>query len=208
MPMTSKEQLIAFENRIASIYGTGEIKAPIHLRNGNEQQLIDIFQDINEQDYVFSTWASHLHALLKGVPENLVEEKIRQGESITLCFPEYNFYTSAIVGGIAPIALGVSLALKRKVMNTQQVWCFIGDMTYFTGIVQECIEYAENFQLPITFVIEDNSVSVCTPTQEAWGRGCKEKIQQQQSLGRHKNVRYFDYSLSWPHSGIGKFVHF
>ncbi|MCV6636804.1 thiamine pyrophosphate-dependent enzyme [Candidatus Albibeggiatoa sp. nov. NOAA] len=204
----SPEQLTAFEQRIANIYEQGKIKAPIHLRDGNEQQLIDIFKEVNKQDYVFSTWASHLHALLKGIPSQLIEEKIVQGDSITLCFPEYHFYTSAIVGGIAPMALGVALGFKRKQIDNQHVWCFIGDMTYFTGIVQECIEYAENFQLPITFVVEDNGVSVCSPTQEVWGRSCKEKIQQQQSLGRHKNVRYFDYSLSWPHSGIGKFIHF
>lgn len=202
------EQLTAFEQRIADIYEQGNIKAPIHLRDGNEQQLIDIFKEVNEQDYVFSTWASHLHALLKGVPSQLVEDKIVEGDSITLCFPEHNFYTSAIVGGIAPMALGVAQGIKRKQIDNQHVWCFIGDMTYFTGIVQECIEYAENFQLPVTFVVEDNGVSVCSPTQEVWGRSCKEKIQQQQSLGRHKNVRYFDYSLSWPHSGIGKFIHF
>jgi len=206
--MLSNKQLVEFEKHIADIYEQGEIKAPIHLRDGNEQQLIDIFSEIKAQDYVFSTWASHLHALLKGVPEDIVEASIRQGDSITLCFPEYNFYTSAIVGGIAPIAVGVALGIKKKSDNNQHVWCFIGDMTYFTGIVQECIEYAENFQLPITFIVEDNGVSVCTPTSDVWGRSCQEKIAQQHSVNRHQNVRYFNYQLSWPHSGIGKFIHF
>ena len=95
-----------FETEIASIYERGEIKAPIHLRDGNEEQLIDIFKNINSSDYVFSTWASHIHALLKGVDPARVKKDILEGRSITLNYPDQNFYCSAIVGGVAPIALG------------------------------------------------------------------------------------------------------
>ena len=56
-----EQDLIDFEEDIASIYEQGIIRAPIHLRSGNESQLVDIFKNINTEDYVFSTWASHLH---------------------------------------------------------------------------------------------------------------------------------------------------
>jgi len=203
----TKTDLINFEQEIADIYATGVVKGPIHLRDGNEEQLIKIFKDINSEDYVFSTWGSHYHALLKGVPQDLVKQRILRGDSITLCFPEYNFYTSAIVGGICPIAVGAALGIKRKGV-IQKVWCFIGDMTYMTGIAQECIEYSENFDLPITFIVEDNGKSVCTPTKDAWGISCKNKYEQMAKAGKHKNVQYFQYELTWPHAGIGKFIHF
>ena len=56
----NEQDLINFEEDIASIYETGKIRAPIHLRSGNEAQLVEIFKDIKVEDYVYSTWASHL----------------------------------------------------------------------------------------------------------------------------------------------------
>ena len=55
--MLSKQELVAFEQEIAELYEAGNIKAPVHLRNGNEQILIDIFDklQISKEDYVFST---------------------------------------------------------------------------------------------------------------------------------------------------------
>ena len=38
----TKEELISFEADIANIYENGQIKAPVHLRDGNEEKLIDI----------------------------------------------------------------------------------------------------------------------------------------------------------------------
>ena len=69
---------IKFEKDIAKLYESGIIKAPVHLRNNNEKQLISIFKDnnIKKEDYVFSTWASHSHALLKGIPRQEIKEKI------------------------------------------------------------------------------------------------------------------------------------
>jgi TPP-dependent pyruvate/acetoin dehydrogenase alpha subunit len=68
-----------------------------------------------------------------------------------------NFYASSIVGGIIPIALGVSQALKLK-NSPNKVWCFIGDMTMETGGFWEAYKYSQNFELPLQFVIEDNNL--------------------------------------------------
>jgi TPP-dependent pyruvate/acetoin dehydrogenase alpha subunit len=102
------EQLIQFEKEIAELYESGQIKAPVHLRDGNEQALCDIFKSIREQDFAFCSWASHLHCLLKGVPPERVKQDILEGRSITLNYPEYNLFSSAIVGGTASIATGTA----------------------------------------------------------------------------------------------------
>ncbi|KKL62895.1 hypothetical protein LCGC14_2180590, partial [marine sediment metagenome] len=104
------EELIAFERDIADCFERGEIRAPVHLHGGNEEQLRALFCHINPSDWVFSTHRSHYHALLKGVPPELVKAEILKGNSISLQFPEYHFFTSAIVGGILPIALGVAMS--------------------------------------------------------------------------------------------------
>jgi pyruvate dehydrogenase E1 component alpha subunit len=217
-----KEELIDFEKDIADLYEKGFIKFPIHLSSGNEDQLIDIFKDIKDTDWVFSTWRSHYHALLHNIPKEKVKQQILDGNSITLCFPEHNFYTSAIVGGIIPIALGVAASIKLKLdslpvdvfeysannqlrilLQNKHVYCFIGDMTANTGIFKESYEYAVNNNLPITFIIEDNQYSVGTPTIEAQYSLNKNKYLD----GKSRLIKY-KYTNQFPHSGVGKFVAF
>ena len=202
----TKEELIAFESEIADIYCAGKIKAPIHLSDGNEEPLIDIFKKIKKDDWVFSTWRSHYHALLHGVPKELVKEEILKGNSITLCFPEYRFFTSAIVGGIVPIAVGTALAIKRK-GESRHVWCFVGDMTAEAGIFYENVKYADNHKLPVTFVIEDNDESVGTPTATVWGYD-KSKQKPDYLSWNRSNIIYYHYKKKWPHVGAGKWVTF
>ena len=40
----TKEDLSSFEKEIADVFGQGKIRAPVHLREGREDQLIKIFQ--------------------------------------------------------------------------------------------------------------------------------------------------------------------
>ena len=52
----NKQELISFEQRIADRFNNGEIPYLIHLSGGNEDQLIDIFKDVNQGDYIFSNF--------------------------------------------------------------------------------------------------------------------------------------------------------
>ena len=198
----SSEDLIKFEEKVAETFNLGKIKAPVHLYFGNETQIIEIFKEINENDWVFCSWRSHYQALLKGVPLQKVWQNILDGKSIAQCFPEYRFYSSAIVGGIVPISLGVAQSIKIK-KEKSHVWCFIGDMTSEIGVTNSAIKYARNLDLPITFVVEDNSVSVCSDTRETWG--LKELSWQGVN---EKYVRFYSYKSKYPHAGAGVRVQF
>ena len=132
----NKAKLVNFETKIANLFNKAKIRAPIHLYSNNEDDLIKIFKRIKKNDWVFCSWRSHYQCLLKGVPEKKVEKEILDGKSISLCFPEYRIYSSAIVGGVIPIATGVALNNKLK-KNKSKVFCFVGDMTAETGIMHE-----------------------------------------------------------------------
>jgi len=204
------KQLRDFEIEIQRIYELGQIKAPIHLRNNNEADLCSIFKNVRKKDYAFSTWASHLHALLKGVPANEVKKKILDGKSITLHFPEHNFYSSAIVGGICPIATGVAWGLKES-LSDSRVFCFIGDMSFLTGIASEAIRFSIHHDLPITWVVEDNDVSVGTPTKDVWGDTTHMWYTTFRNLGKdcsNWDITYYRFNMTYPHSGTGTFVEF
>jgi pyruvate dehydrogenase E1 component alpha subunit len=193
----TKEDLIGFEKKIADHWEDGKIRGPIHLSGGNEDELIDIFKRIKKNDWVFSTWRSHYHALLKGISEEWLESEIVQGRSITLVNKDENFYSSAIVGGTIPIAVGAAMALKNNNIDSR-VWCFVGDMAFETGGFMENYKYSKNFDLPITFVVEDNGVSTNTPTIETWG--VKSEIP--------NDIVWYNYEKVWPHYGTGKWVIF
>ena len=198
----NKEKLIKFEEEIAALFNSGKIHAPIHLYHGNEDQIIRVFKKIKTDDWVFCSWRSHYQCLLKGVPEKQIKEKILAGKSIFLCFPEYNIYSSALVGGSLPIAVGLSMSLKRN-NSTKRVYCFMGEMTSETGIAHECIKYSRNFKLPIHFIIEDNEKSVCTETRKTWNQ---KKLTYEGYSDDY--VTYYHYKLKYPHAGAGKRVQF
>lgn len=203
--------LIAFEEDIAEVYKTGVITGPIHLRGGNEQQLIDIYQDIRQQDIVLATWANHLEALLKGIPADVVKKRILAGHSMAMNFQNYNFYTSAIVNGISPIGVGMAWAAK-KLKKDQRVYIFIGDMAFQSGDTIECINYSVNFNLPVTWVVCDNEISVDTLTVKAWNGQIRNKVKaiEEEIYYRADNVdiKYYSYKNKFSHSGVGAFVSF
>lgn len=191
--------LIAFEADIAAAFNRAEIRSPVHLRSGGEEWLIDYFArnfSATCGDWVCGAWRMHYHALLAGVPPQEVRAAIMAGRSITLCFPEHRVVSSAIVGGILPIALGLALGIKRR-GEKSQVHCFLGDMTAMTGAYAECSRYARGHNLPISWVIEDNGLSVMTNTLDAWGRS--------PFLGRKERCVYHN---DFPHAGAGVRVDF
>lgn len=194
----TKEDLIQFEDDIIKEWEGGNIRGPIHLSNGNEDQLIKVFSKIGIDDWVFSTWRSHYHALLHGVDPTDLKQKILDGKSITIVDKESKFYSSAIVTGTLPIALGVAKALKMK-GSDEKVWVFLGDMAFETGIFYEVHKYARNYDLPLYFVVEDNGVSTNTPTLDTWN-GIQREIPD--------DVIYYQYKSKYPHYGTGKWVVF
>jgi len=186
------DTLRAFEREVADAFEAGKIRAPIHLSDGNEAQLIEIFRTIPETAWVFSTWRSHYHALLHGVPRDFLMREILEGRSMMLHVPEYRFFTSAIVGGILPIACGVAA-------GGGEVYCFVGDMCASLGAFADATHLARARQLPITFWVEDNGLSTNTPTAAAWGGGAPGPPQ----------VRRYRYQRGcYPHVGSGTYVAF
>ena len=193
----NEDDLIKFEELIVSHWEAAKIRGPVHLSHGNESSLIEIFKRIKTTDWVFSTWRSHYHALLKGIKPDWLEKEILAGKSITICNIDEKFYSSAIVTATLSIALGVAQSIKKD-NGTDKVWCFIGDMSFETGIFYEVHKYARNFDLPLYFVVEDNGISTYTPTEATWNK--KREIPE--------DVIHYNYKSKYPHYGSGKWIAF
>ena len=189
--------LRSFVDKIAEHHDAGRLPFALHLPGGNEEQLIDIFSNINEGDYVLSTHRNMYHALLHGLPPEEVENKILNGRSMFMFDRERNFYVSAIIGGPVAIAVGIAWALKRK-GSDQRVWCFLGDGTEDTGHFAEAVRYVDGFDLPCTFVIEDDSMAVEAPKERRWGTD--------KDLEWPSCVVRYHYTKSRPHIRTGNFA--
>jgi TPP-dependent pyruvate/acetoin dehydrogenase alpha subunit len=207
----TREQMIAFEDKIGNLFNQGKIKAPIHLYHGNEELMLEVFDEVDaENDWICCTWRNHYQGLLKGIPQEVLEENIVNGKSMVMNLPEYKFICSSIVSGIAPIAVGIAYAIKLQ-NKKNRVWCWVGDMSAETGVFHEAYKYSVNHNLPITFIVEDNSYSVCTPTSMTWARTQPYFLEKEYTGGvlKQKNLYYYKYSnTKYPHAGAGVRVKF
>ena len=187
----TKEELIAFEDHIGDLYLDNKLPFLFHLSGGNEDQLIEIFENINEGDYVISNHRNHYHALLHGVPPEDVENRILDGRSMFIYDRQRNFFLSAIIGGTPAIAAGIAWALKRK-GSDQKVWCFVGDGTEDNGHLAEAIRYVDGWDLPCTFVIESNDRSCEASNADRWGKTAHPEW-------NSPSVIRYKYNCTYPH---------
>lgn len=188
----TEEELIAFEDRIGDLYLDNKLPFLFHLSGGNEKQLISIFENINNGDYVISNHRSHYHALLHGIPPETIEDRILNGRSMFIYDRSRNFFCSAIIGGTPAIAAGIAWALKRK-GSKQKVWCFVGDGTEDNGHLYEAVRYVDGWDLPCKFIIENNNRSVEASNSERWGKSA-DYVWDSPSVYKYK------YEITYPHA--------
>lgn len=220
----TKEDLIDFEKDVMAAWERGEIRAPVHASGGNEEQLIDIFKEVRRGDYVFSGHRNHYHALLHGCdPGQLLDEILGVpggtcgGNARSMGFIDvaHHFYSSAIVGGCVAMAVGVAWGLRQQVVldplvgdevaaPPRHVWCFVGDGAVDGGHFWEAWQYANGWDLPITFVIEDNDRATCTDKQSRNGPS----FMVWRENANKSRVRWYGYKPTYPHVGTGKYVQF
>jgi hypothetical protein len=85
-------------------------------------------------------------------------------------------------------------------------------MSAETGHFHEAYKYSLNHKLPITFIVEDNKKSVCTPTNKIWGRELPYYLENNEYKGgilKLPNLYYYQYdNKKYPHAGAGKRVQF
>ena len=80
----TESDLIKFEEEVKQKYEDAEIKAPVHLTKGNEKELIEIFQYVHPEDWVFCGHRNHYQALLHGVPRETLMDLVVRGRSMSV----------------------------------------------------------------------------------------------------------------------------
>ncbi len=154
-----------FEEKIVAVYGEQEMKTPVHLYIGQEAVAAGVSQNLNVEDYVFSTHRNHGHYLCKGADLKPIVAELYgraagcargKGGSMHLVDTDKNCMgTSAIVGGSIPLGAGAALAIKLKGEKRLSV-AYFGDGASDEGVLQETMNFAALRKLPVLFVCENN----------------------------------------------------
>ena len=169
-----KQRLL--DEKVVDLYKKGLIRGLAHPCLGQEAVSAGIMANLTREDLVVSNHRGHGHSLAKGVSERAMLSELF-GKETGMCGGFGGsmhssdmecgvVFSTAIVGGGIPLAVGVALALKMdKKMNC--VVCFFGDGACNTGAFHEALNMAAVWHLPVVFVCENNQYAVSTPISKS-----------------------------------------
>ncbi len=186
MAAVPKEQLLEllykmmlirrFEEKAAEMYARGRIKGFLHLYIGQEATGVGLFSCLHDDDYVYSHYREHGHALARGIePRRVMAELFGKatgasrgiGGSMHIFDKARRFMGGyAIVGGQLPLACGTALACKQLDTDSIVVAIF-GDGAVNEGSFHESLNLASVWRLPVLFVCENNLYGMGTRINRA-----------------------------------------
>lgn len=163
------------EEAIASHYGEGEMRCPVHLSIGQEAAAVGVCAALNKTDKLYSNHRCHAHYLAKGGDLRRMLAELYgkatgciggRGGSMHLMDLTVGIMASVpIVASAIPLAVGNALACKRMGSRSVTV-VFIGDASIEEGVFHESANFASLHKLPVIFVCENNLYSVYTHIRE------------------------------------------
>lgn len=164
-----------FEEEISRRYSENEMRCPVHLSLGQENQATGAMSALKKEDFVVSSHRSHAHYLAKGGdPYRMLCELYGkadgcsrgQGGSMHLVDWNVGFAGStSIVAGTIPVGVGLSFAAKFKRQDHVTAVC-LGDAALEEGVFHESANFASLHHLPVVFVVENNEYSCYTHIRE------------------------------------------
>ena len=158
--------------RSVELYKKGLIQGIAHPCLGQEAIASGVIANLTKEDLIVSNHRGHGHSLAKGVSERAMLSELF-GKETGMCRGLGGsmhssdmecgvVFSTAIVGGGIPLAVGVALALKMD-KKPNCVVCFFGDGACNTGAFHEALNMAAVWRLPVVFVCENNLYAVSTP---------------------------------------------
>jgi TPP-dependent pyruvate/acetoin dehydrogenase alpha subunit len=146
-----------------------ELEGHHHVSQGLEASAAALALVRRQGDLVASNYRNHAHLVCLGHdPATMLGEilgrrirpQVGRSGSMHLAAPRLGvLYTSAMVAGGIPQAVGYGLALKRTGSGGVAI-CFFGDGAVQEGVTHESLNLAALWELPVVFVCENNATPV------------------------------------------------
>lgn len=161
------------EEQLGDDFAAGKLPGGVHLSIGQEAVPAGICAHLTDRDQVSSTHRGHGHFLAKGgEPRHLIaeiygkEEGCCRGMGGSLHVADYSkgiIGANGIVGGGIPVATGAALANHLDDDGSMTV-VFFGDGASNQGVLQESMNFAALWKLPLLYVCENNQFGQFSPT--------------------------------------------
>ncbi|HEX8336959.1 MAG TPA: pyruvate dehydrogenase (acetyl-transferring) E1 component subunit alpha [Pyrinomonadaceae bacterium] len=165
-----------FEEKSAEAYTLGKIGGFCHLYIGQEAVAVGTLSALRPDDYVFTSYRDHGHALAMGTsPDEVMAELFGKiggcskgkGGSMHLFDADKHFLGGhGIVGGQIPLATGVAFATKYRGTD-QATLCFFGEAAVNQGAFHESLNMAQLWKLPCVYICENNQYGMGTSLSRA-----------------------------------------
>ena len=168
---TTMYRIRQFETKLQEFFAASKIPGFVHLYLGEEAVAAGTCAALRKDDYITSTHRGHGHLIAKGGDLKLMMAEIFgkstgycKGKGGSMHIADINIGilgANGIVGGGGPIAAGAGLAIQYR-GEDRVVVCFFGDGASNQGTIQEALNLASAWRLPVVFVNENNgSITIC-----------------------------------------------
>jgi len=163
-----------FEERSAQEYGKSKIGGFCHLYIGQEAVGVGAIAALREDDYIFSAYRDHGHAIARGMePKVIMAELFGKftgcskgiGGSMHMFDAAKGFMGGyGIVGGHVPLASGTAFGSKYLGRDSVTI-CFFGEAAANQGVFHETLNLAALWKLPVVFICENNRFGMGTAVE-------------------------------------------
>src|SRR5881396_254512 len=165
-----------FEERAQEQYTKAKIGGYSHLNIGEEATVVGGILALQANDWIFTSYREHGHAIARGVDPKAVMAELfgketgtshGRGGSMHMFDAKLRFMGGyGIVGGHLPLASGAGWAVRyRKTKDV--VFCMFGDGATNIGAFHESLNMAKVFELPVVWFCVNNRYGMGTPVEKA-----------------------------------------
>ena len=165
-----------FEERAQEQYTKAKIGGYCHLNIGEEATVVGGIMALKSNDWIFTSYREHGHAIARGVDPKVVMAELfgketgtshGRGGSMHLVDYSRRFMGGyGIVGGHLPLAVGGAWAVKYQ-KHDDVVFCMFGDGATNIGAFHESLNMAKVFDLPVVWFCVNNRYGMGTPVEKA-----------------------------------------
>ena len=165
-----------FEERAQEQYTKAKIGGYCHLNIGEEATVVGGIHALKLNDYIFTSYREHGHAIARGIDPKAVMAELfgketgtshGRGGSMHMFDSKLRFMGGyGIVGGHLPLAVGGGWAVRYR-KEKDVVFCMFGDGATNIGAFHESLNFSKVFNLPIVWFCVNNRYGMGTPVEAA-----------------------------------------
>jgi dihydrolipoamide dehydrogenase len=165
-----------FEERAQEQYTKAKIGGYCHLNIGEEATVVGGIVPLKPNDYIFTSYREHGHAIARGIDPKAVMAELfgketgtshGRGGSMHMFGSDLRFMGGyGIVGGHLPLAVGGGWAIRYK-KQKDVVFCMFGDGATNIGAFHESLNMSKVFKLPVVWFCVNNRYGMGTPVEDA-----------------------------------------